>query len=151
MIVVSRVFDGTDIVVGNGCARARKYCILYVKHSVKRPVPKSIYFNRFPPQAAQLAEVYWMSLVRDVPFSQYGNHQDTNAAAGKLLATMWPSLYGRLRCCLACFKASLGVDIGFSSCTSYVSIGSGLAMRVCLCAGCSFIALQDPTKTNRMP
>lgn len=34
------------------------------------------------PQAAQLAEVYWMSLVRDVPFSQYGEDNTTVAAAG---------------------------------------------------------------------
>ena len=44
-----------------------------------------MHFHGFPPQAAQLAEVYWMSLVRDVPFSQYGNHWDTNAAAGKVI------------------------------------------------------------------
>ncbi|CAN0535221.1 unnamed protein product, partial [Scytosiphon promiscuus] len=34
-------------------------------------------------QAAQLAEVYWMSLTRDVPFSKYGEHDDTVAAAGE--------------------------------------------------------------------
>lgn len=33
-------------------------------------------------QASQLAEVYWMSLVRDVPFSQYGSNEVTVAAAG---------------------------------------------------------------------
>lgn len=33
-------------------------------------------------QAAQLAEVYWMALLRDVPFSQYGVNEDTIAAAG---------------------------------------------------------------------
>ena len=42
-----------------------------------------MHFHGFLLQAAQLAEVYWMSLVRDVPFSQYGSHGDTNAAAGK--------------------------------------------------------------------
>ncbi|CAN0466115.1 unnamed protein product, partial [Scytosiphon promiscuus] len=35
-------------------------------------------------QAAQLAEVYWMSLTRDVPFSKYGEHDDTVAAAANL-------------------------------------------------------------------
>lgn len=35
-----------------------------------------------PPQAAQLAEVYWMSLIRDVPFSNYGEDETTVAAAG---------------------------------------------------------------------
>ena len=34
-------------------------------------------------QAAQLAEVYWMSLTRDVPFARYGEHEDTVAAAGE--------------------------------------------------------------------
>lgn len=34
-------------------------------------------------QAAQLGEVYWMSLTRDVPFSKYYDHPDTIAAAGK--------------------------------------------------------------------
>ncbi|CAM9112449.1 unnamed protein product, partial [Laminaria digitata] len=37
--------------------------------------------------AAHLAEVYWMSLTRDVPFSMYGEHEDTLAAADNL-ATM---------------------------------------------------------------
>lgn len=36
-------------------------------------------------QAAQLAEVYWMALTRDVPFSKYGEHEDTIAAAGEAL------------------------------------------------------------------
>lgn len=35
-----------------------------------------------PQQAAQLAEVYWMALTRDVPFSRYGEDEDTIAAAG---------------------------------------------------------------------
>ncbi|CAN0356400.1 unnamed protein product [Laminaria digitata] len=35
-------------------------------------------------QASQLAECYWMSLVRDVPFSQYGSNPVTRAAAGEL-------------------------------------------------------------------
>ena len=34
------------------------------------------------PQAAQLAEVYWMALTRDVPFSKYGEDDATVAAAG---------------------------------------------------------------------
>lgn len=34
-------------------------------------------------QAVQLAEVYWMSLTRDVPFSKYGEHNDTIIAAGE--------------------------------------------------------------------
>ncbi|CAM9167488.1 unnamed protein product, partial [Laminaria digitata] len=37
--------------------------------------------------AAQMAEVYWMSLTRDVPFSQYGEDEATVAAADNL-ATM---------------------------------------------------------------
>ena len=35
-----------------------------------------------PPQAAQMAELYWMALTRDVPFSQYGEDEATVAAAG---------------------------------------------------------------------
>lgn len=34
-------------------------------------------------QAAQLAEVYWMALTRDVPFSKYGDHDATITAAGE--------------------------------------------------------------------
>jgi len=34
------------------------------------------------PKAAQLAEVYWMALTRDVPFSKYGVNEETIAAAG---------------------------------------------------------------------
>jgi hypothetical protein len=34
--------------------------------------------------AAELAEVYWMALVRDVPFDQYDSHPDTLAAAASL-------------------------------------------------------------------
>lgn len=36
-------------------------------------------------QAAQLAELYWMALTRDVPFSKYGEDEATVAAAGKSL------------------------------------------------------------------
>lgn len=39
--------------------------------------------RRHRSQAAQLAELYWMSLTRDVPFSKYGEDEDTIAAAGK--------------------------------------------------------------------
>ena len=35
-----------------------------------------------PPQAAQMAELYWMALTRDVPFSQYGVDDATVEAAG---------------------------------------------------------------------
>ena len=35
-----------------------------------------------PPQAAQMAELYWMALTRDVPFSKYGQDEATVAAAG---------------------------------------------------------------------
>ena len=35
-----------------------------------------------PPQAAQMAELYWMALTRDVPFSKYGEDEATVAAAG---------------------------------------------------------------------
>ena len=35
-----------------------------------------------PPQAAQMAELYWMALTRDVPFSKYGKDEATVAAAG---------------------------------------------------------------------
>ena len=34
-------------------------------------------------QAAQQAEVYWMALTRDVPFSQYGKDGLVQVAAGK--------------------------------------------------------------------
>ena len=33
-------------------------------------------------QAAELAEVYWMALARDVPFTQYGTDEITTTAAG---------------------------------------------------------------------
>ena len=44
------------------------------------PTPISIR----PPQASQLAEVYWMALARDVPFSQYGVDDITVTAAGNI-------------------------------------------------------------------
>ena len=34
------------------------------------------------PQASQMAELYWMALTRDVPFSQYGENSLTVEAAG---------------------------------------------------------------------
>ena len=34
-------------------------------------------------QAAQQAEVYWMALARDIPFSQYAHNDVTRLAAGK--------------------------------------------------------------------
>ena len=39
-------------------------------------------FFTIPPQAAQMAELYWMALTRDVPFSKYGKDEATVAAAG---------------------------------------------------------------------
>ena len=44
------------------------------------PTPISIR----PPQASQLAEVYWMALARDVPFSQYGVDDITVTAADNI-------------------------------------------------------------------
>ena len=47
------------------------------------------FFYPLPPlvdaKAANMAEAYWMSLTRDVPFSKYGEDETTIAAAGKLL------------------------------------------------------------------
>ncbi|CAN0412585.1 unnamed protein product [Ascophyllum nodosum] len=54
------------------------------------PVPHSRLrrFPRYPPSspelAAQLAEVYWMALARDVPFMQYGTDDITVTAAANL-------------------------------------------------------------------
>lgn len=36
------------------------------------------------PQAAQLAECYWMALARDVPFADYASAEVTVAAAGEI-------------------------------------------------------------------
>ncbi|CAN0450676.1 unnamed protein product, partial [Laminaria digitata] len=38
--------------------------------------------------AAQMAEVYWMALTRDVPFSTYGEDEATVAAAGDTRGNM---------------------------------------------------------------
>lgn len=35
-------------------------------------------------QAAEMVELYWMSLLRDVPFAEYGTHPDVAAAAAEL-------------------------------------------------------------------
>lgn len=48
-------------------------------------------------QAAQQTEVYWMALIRDVPFSQFGNDGLVQVAAGKLHCTdTWLEL--EIRC-----------------------------------------------------
>lgn len=38
-------------------------------------------------QAAQQIEVYWMALVRDVPFSEFATNKLTKAAAGEYTNT----------------------------------------------------------------
>lgn len=47
-------------------------------------------------QAAQLAEVYWMSLTRDVPFNNYGANETTIAAAGTTMDVSRVFIYQRV-------------------------------------------------------
>ena len=50
-------------------------------HALVQPPPPSFSSRE---EAAEIAENYWMALLRDVPFGQYPSHAIANAAAGDL-------------------------------------------------------------------
>lgn len=62
-------------------------------------------------QAAQMAEVYWMALTRDIPFGEFATNSLVRAAAGEL------------RC--KGFRKWTHVEVGFSETYADIHVSDG--------------------------
>ena len=90
-----------------------------------------------PPQASQLAEVYWMALARDVPFSQYGVDDITVTAAGNIgncavISNNSFACDGSGCCCCYCCYCCCRF---FCACCAYCACYRGGCCR-CYCCCC---------------